>query len=612
MGSADGALFLCPQFAFPAPRRFKFPSNSLTPKQFSPYHPLVRKVISAAAMREIDRLTTERYATPSLLLMEAAADAAARIIASRFSKDTSGLRVLILCGRGNNGGDGAALARTLSLKGALVDLILFGRIEDARGDARTNFEIVRQLASDASESEEAAAARLSFTACTDETEWRAFQAAHKSYDVFVDALFGTGLTRPLEGVYTSVIEHLAQVRKARPEQSAVHPLIVSLDLPSGLDADAAELIGDAVQADLTVTFTAPKPANVLPPASYFNGKLHVARIGSPAALIDEADSQLFIAERTDARAWLERTRYRPGSYKNTHGHALIIAGSRQMSGAAVLCGDAAMRAGAGLVTIAAPASALPAVAARVMPEVMTAELTETTETSMQETQAVTGAERRVLSETAIEQVVQLASRADAVAIGPGLTSAEHVGRLVRTIVERSTTPLVIDADGLNALAPWPESLRGTPERPLILTPHPGEMRRLTGAHDAQDSQAERVRLARDFAVAHGLFLVLKGGRTLIAAPDGRVALNPTGNAGAGTAGAGDTLTGIITGFLAQSRGMLKDAADDFDTIVAAVYVAGLACDLAAQGSGMRALVASDISRHLGAAFRKLDPAGERP
>jgi NAD(P)H-hydrate epimerase len=562
-------------------------------------------------MREIDRLTTERYATPSLLLMEAAADAAAQAIASRFSNDTSGLGILILCGRGNNGGDGAALARCLSLKGALVQAVLFGRIEDARGDARTNFEIVRQIASGAPKNGPAIAP-LSFTACTDEKEWRAFQATHQRYDVIVDALFGTGLTRPLEGVYTLVVEHLASVRKTRSANRDSHPLIVSLDMPSGLNADNAGLIGDAVQADLTVTFTAPKPSNVLPPASYFNGELHVADIGSPAVLIDEADSQLFVTEWADAQAWLEQTRYRPGSYKNTHGHALVIAGSRQMSGAAILCGDAAMRSGAGLVTIATPASALPAVAARVMPEVMTAELHETTQATTGASQAGTGADQRSLSETAIEQALQLAARADAVAIGPGLTSAAHTSRLVRAVVERRASTVVIDADGLNALAPWPADLRGSPERPIVLTPHPGEMRRLTGAHAVQDSDADRVQLARDFAVAHQVVLVSKGAPTLIAAPDGRVAINPTGNAAAGTAGAGDTLTGIITGFIAQARGALKDEFDVFNATVAAVYVAGLACDLAAQESGMRALVASDISRHLGAAFRTLDPTGERP
>lgn len=558
-------------------------------------------------MREIDRLTTEQYATPSLLLMETAANASARAIASRYSNDVSGLRLLILCGRGNNGGDGAALARILRLKGALVEVILFGEVEQARGDARTNFEIVRQLASSAPEN--GSASRLSFRECTDEATWSEFQASRQDYDVIVDALFGTGLTRPLGGVHSKVVAHLAQIRDARPVRAERRPLVVSLDLPSGLDADAAELIGDAVQADLTVTFTAPKPANVLPPASYLNGELVVADIGSPAALLDADDSQLFLTEVGDARAWLERTRYRAGSYKNTHGHALVIAGSRRMSGAAVLCGNAAMLSGAGLVTIATPASALHGVAMRALPEVMTAELPET---PAAENQTGAQADERALSETAIEQALQLAARADALAIGPGLTSAEHIRRLVRAVVERRAVPVVIDADGLNALAPWPADLQGTHAAPLILTPHPGEMRRLTGAGADQESHAHRVRAARDFAVAHQLILVLKGARTLIAAPDGRVAVNPTGNAGAGTAGAGDTLTGIITGFIAQARGALGDDMDAYATTVAAVYIAGLACDLAAGAQGMRTLVASDIGRYLGAAVRALDPAGERP
>ncbi|HEV2799424.1 MAG TPA: NAD(P)H-hydrate dehydratase [Pyrinomonadaceae bacterium] len=592
-------------------------------------------------MREVDRLTTEHYAVPSLLLMETAANASARAIAARFSDDVSGLRMLILCGRGNNGGDGAALARLLSFKGARVEVVLFGRVEDAHGDARTNFEAARSLASAVPETgpdsahetapaspwKTAAASRLSFTECTDDAAWRDFRAAHRDYDVIVDALFGTGLTRPLEGIYAGVVRYLAQIRDARHATSAAgtsaadmsnversggsksaagRPLIVSLDLPSGLNADTAALIGDAVQADLTVTFTAPKPANVLPPASYHGGELLIAPIGSPAVLLDATASQLFLTEEQDARVWLEQTRYRPASYKNTHGHALVVAGSRRMSGAAVLCGDAAMRSGAGLVTIASPASALSAIAARVMPEVMTAELVETTEEN-----SAHGNER-ILGKTAIEQVLQLAARADAIAIGPGLTSAEHVRRLVRAVVERRACPVVIDADGLNALSPWPADLRGTPEAPLILTPHPGEMRRLLGADAEQNSLDDRVRTAREFAVAHEVFVVSKGARVLIAAPDGRVAVNPTGNAGTGTAGAGDTLTGIVTGCIAQSRGAFGKDADAYAATVAAVYLAGLAADLTAVSQGMRTLVASDISRYFGAAVRALDPDGERP
>lgn len=560
-------------------------------------------------MREIDRLTTERYATPSLLLMEAAANAAAQAIAARFSHDLAGLQALILCGRGNNGGDGAALARVLWMNGAQVDVVLFGRLEETRGDARTNFEIVQRLADAETETQTHHPSRLSFRECPTGSKWDdVFRALGISYDVIVDALFGTGLTRPLEGIYRQAVEDFSLNVQTRVPSDAARPLVVSLDLPSGLNADAAEPIGAAVRADLTITFTAPKPANVLPPASHYNGELSVADIGSPSALLDGTSSSLFLTEKGDARAWLEATRYGFGSYKNTHGHALIIAGSRQMSGAAVLCGNAAMRAGAGLVTIATPASALPAVAARIMPEVMTAALAET----IQETPAGAHEDERVLSETAIAQALLLAEQADALAIGPGLTSGEEVRRLVRAVVARRTAPVVIDADGLNALAPWPVDLRGTPAAPLILTPHPGEMRRLLGIDAEQDSPADRVGSARDFAAAHGLILVLKGARTLIAAPDGRVAINPTGNPGTGTAGAGDTLTGIITAFIAQTRGALKDTADAFAATVAAVYVAGLASDLAAQEIGMRAMVASDISKYLGAAIRALDPVGERP
>ncbi|MBA3321431.1 MAG: NAD(P)H-hydrate dehydratase, partial [Pyrinomonadaceae bacterium] len=312
-------------------------------------------------------------------------------------------------------------------------------------------------------------------------------------------------------------------------------------------------------------------------------------------------SQLYFLESMEARAWLDQTRYTPASYKNTHGHALVIAGSRQFSGAAVLCGDAAMCSGAGLVTVATPESAITAVASRLMPEVMTAALPET--------------DAGAVSAEADEAVAQLAKRAQVVAIGPGLSSVEEsTRRFVRAVVEKRVAPLVVDADGLNALAPWPEELRGTPELPLILTPHEGEMRRLLGIKaDNRDAlAADRAGAAREFAVRQQLILVLKGERTLVAAPDGRVFINPTGNAGLGTAGAGDTLTGIITGFLAQSYGTLAEQADPLLATLAAVYLGGLAGDKAAQAIGLRAMTASAIRAHLGAAFRALDPFGESP
>lgn len=548
-------------------------------------------------MRVIDRLTTERFATPSLLLMEAAANASAQAITARFPDGIAGRRVRILCGRGNNGGDGAALGRSLSLAGARVDVVLFGRVEETKGDARTNFEMARRLSSFKAGSH-TEPPPLTFIECLSVTEWEEI-AAH-SYEVIVDALFGTGLTRPLEGVHRQVVEHLELLRNARERAHASRPLFVSLDIPSGLNADSAALIGATVRADLTVTFTAPKPANVLPPASHYNGELVVAHIGSPPALLEAVTGQtgLFLTEEADALSWLVKTRYAPDSYKNTHGHALVVAGSRGLTGAAVLCGQAAMRAGAGLVTIATPATAQPAVAARAMPEIMTAALPETN--------------NGAVSFEAIIQVLTLAARASAVAVGPGLSNEdESTRRFVRELIERRTTPLVIDADGLNALAPWPKELHGSREMPLVLTPHPGEMLRLLGTYD-HAALADRVEAARAFATIHQVLLVLKGSRTLIASPDGCVFVNPTGNAGLGTAGAGDTLTGIITSFLAQAYGTLKRDADALGAVVAAVYVGGLAGDIAARRKGKRALVASDISLNFGAAIRSLDPSGEQP
>ncbi|HEV2765545.1 MAG TPA: NAD(P)H-hydrate epimerase, partial [Pyrinomonadaceae bacterium] len=281
----------------------------------------VQKIISAAEMREIDRLTAERYATPTLLLMEAAGASVARHVAANLDENLSRRSVLVLCGRGNNGGDGASAARALWREGARVDVLLFGRVDETKGDARTNFEMVRRLASFEAGSRERPSL-LSFVECDSTGAWEEFASRRRAYDVLIDALFGTGLKRPLEGLFRQVVEHLSLMREAREHAGESLPLVVSVDIPSGLDADSAAPIGPAVRAALTVTFTAPKPANVLPPAADLGGRLHVAHLGSPQTLLDAAPSTLFLAEDEDARRFLERTRYAPGSYKNKHGHAL--------------------------------------------------------------------------------------------------------------------------------------------------------------------------------------------------------------------------------------------------------------------------------------------------
>ena len=556
----------------------------------------MQPVLSAEQIREIDRLTVEKFHIPSSLLMEAASAACLDAIQLRVG-DLKDKKALILCGRGNNGGDGAALARALSRADTHCTVVLFGKLSETIGDARANFEAVSRLASFEAGSHETPPP-VTFIECDGIPAWEQIAKPRHSYDVIVDALFGTGLTRPLEGVYVKVIEHLSLLKQARDRVSDSWPLVLSIDIPSGLNADQSNPIGPTVQADVTVTFTTPKPANVLPPACDFGGELVVADIGSPSPLIEAAKPWLFVTEANDAKRWLVSTRYTRESYKNTHGHVLIAAGSRGYSGAAALTGNSAMRSGAGLVTIATPASSQSSVAARSMPEVMTTALAET--------------DRGAVSDEAVEHFLTLSSRATVVAVGPGLTSDdERTRRFVRGVVERRSKPCVIDADGLNSLAPWPDDLSGSEQHPLILTPHPGEMLRLIGA-DNKAALSGRVAAVRDFATAHKLILVLKGSRSIVAAPDGRVFVNPTGNPALGTAGAGDTLTGLISGFLAQAYGTLKDHADPLTATVAALYVGGVAGDFAAKKLGMRTVVASDLREHFSEAIRFLDPLGEQP
>ncbi len=531
------------------------------------------------------------------MLMENAAIATVRFVAEFLGTSLNEKSIIIFCGKGNNGGDGAAAARLLAIAGARVSVILIGKVDDTRGDARENFERLRARHSQQTTSG-SHDVPVNLFECESEKGWQQLLESVLAvpHDAILDALFGIGLTRPAEGIHREVIEYINRRRTGHPPASITK--IISIDVPSGINADGEQLIGPAVIADATVTMTAPKRGNVLPPASDYNGSLIVADIGSPAELIAECESQLLLTTADDARRWLVKTRYAPGSYKNTHGHALIIAGSRGFTGAAALCGNAAMTAGAGLVTVATPLSAQPIVAAQVMPEVMTTALAET--------------DRGAVSDEALDFVLRFAAKANVIAVGPGLSSQDdRTQTFVRTLIEQRTTPIVIDADGLNCLAPWPASLRGAANKPLVLTPHPGEMLRLLGTN-AKSALEDRVEAARDFAIKHQLVLVLKGSRTLIAAPDGRVAINPTGNPGLGTAGSGDTLTGVIAGFLAQASGALKAEADVFQTVVAAVYISGLAGDLAARRLGMRALRASAIREHLGEAFCLLDPVGEIP
>jgi NAD(P)H-hydrate epimerase len=549
----------------------------------------MQKVVTTAQMREIDRLTTEKYGISSLQLMENAAQSVVDVIHEVYEEVTAH-HFLIVCGPGNNGGDGAAIARLLADECARVTLVLVKNLAETKGDARINLEKFKDLTGGSS-------GFLSFFECPDESSWMDFVTQHRGIepDLIIDALFGTGLTRPLTSVFAAAVDFINDVY---PND----PLIISVDMPSGLNSDDHGVPERNVIADLTVSFTAPKVANSLVPASRCGGELVITQIGSPPEFVDEAESKLFLTDETDAVDFLLSTPYLPGSFKNSHGHALIIAGSRDYLGAPVLCGDAAMQSGAGLVTVATPASALFGVAPRLMPEIITATLAET--------------DSGAVSFEARHQVEKLARRATVIAVGPGLTSGDQETKeFVRWLVENRRQPLIIDADGLNALAPWPAELRGSEQLPIILTPHPGEMRRLLGVDDLGTKPWET---AAAFAEKQHLIVVLKGERTVVIAPNGEIFINPTGNPGVGTAGAGDTMTGVIASFVAQDAALQHDPSDDayevnfVQDVLAAVYICGLAADLAAAKSGMRAMTASDIRMHLSAAMLELDPHGERP
>lgn len=562
----------------------------------SPMH----KVLTAAEMREVDRLTTDKYGMPSVILMENAAHSVAEVITEKLGGSVMDKSVLILCGKGNNGGDGAALARMLGLRGAYVDVLLLGKIKETRGDARINFGVLCQEDFEFDDVYFSNFGELSEIGSQE--EWYRFYIEKGQFsDVIVDAIFGTGLTRPMDAWVGNIVHELNFFK----EDIRRTALYVAVDLPTGLNADSGAPLGEAFNADVTVTFTAPKPANVLPGAVSFNGELIVRDIGSPPNLIDDQPSRLFLTERSDVAEWLEHTKFSSSSYKNKRGHALLIAGSESYSGAAVLCGNAAIRSGVGLVTIGTPRSSKDSIASRVVPEVMVRPLAET--------------DGGAVSENAVAEVEGFLNSADAIAIGCGLSANdESTGSFVRHFVENRRIPTVLDADALTMLSPFaagPSESAAQYLPPLILTPHQGEFLRMLGTDDKQAIE-DRVSAVREFARKHNVILVLKGERVMIGEPGGRVVVNPTGNSGLGKAGNGDTLTGIIAGFVAQSRSIPRDPEtlpvdvnDDeieryniFESVVAAVYIAGLAGDIAEKKFGKRVMTASDVRDCLVEAF----------
>jgi NAD(P)H-hydrate epimerase len=424
-----------------------------------------------------------------------------------------------------------------------------------RGDARVNLEILGRLG-------------LPVIEISDSQAWELHAPQVTACTLLVDAIFGTGLNAPLAGLLETVVADI--------NGSGVP--IVAIDLPSGLSADSHEPIGDSIEASVTVTLAAPKLSLILPPAETRAGDIVIADIGIPAEIVEGLDGpRVELLTRAGMRELV--TPRSPDTHKGDYGRVLVVAGSRGKTGAAHLCASGALRSGAGLVTVATPTCCLPIVASLGV-EYMTHPLDESADG---------------VSATAVDPLLEIAR--DVVAVGPGIGQEPATKTFVRALVDRATTPLVIDADGLNAFAGAPDRLAGREGRDVIITPHPGEMARLVGM-STDEVQRNRIDVARNFASAHHVYVVLKGHRTVIATPDEKVFINPTGNPGMSTGGTGDVLTGMVAAWLAQ----LLDAEA---ACKLAVYLHGLAGDLAETELGEIAMTASDVVARLGDAVQQL-------
>ncbi|HUL72340.1 MAG TPA: NAD(P)H-hydrate dehydratase [Vicinamibacterales bacterium] len=513
------------------------------------------RVLTTSQMREADRRTIEEIGLPSTVLMENAGRQVVAAMESAFDGLAS-MRIAVLCGRGNNGGDGFVVARTLLARHIDTGVYLVGQAAELKGDARVNLDVLHHLGADVVEISDAAA-------------WELHGTDVLGSDLIVDALFGTGLNAPLSGLTETIVADLNG--SARP--------VVAIDLPSGLSADGPEVPGPAVHANVTVTLGAPKLPLVLPPAEAFAGNLVIADIGIPLPVINGLEGPwIEILTKESMRALIEPRSQ--DSHKGDYGHVLVVAGSRGKTGAAALAATAALRSGAGLVTVATPASVLPVVASLGM-EFMTVPLEETGD--------------GLVAFEALERVLEI--EADVIAVGPGLGRSASTTAFVQALVERAGVPIVVDADALNAFAGDADRLVGRDGVDIVVTPHPGEMARLVGT-SVEEVQAHRLDVARDFAATHRVHVVLKGHRTIVATPDGKVFINLTGNAGMATGGTGDVLTGMIAAWFGQ----LLDAEG---AAKLAVYLHGLAGDLAEADEGEIGMIAGDLVDRLGDAVLEL-------
>ena len=516
-------------------------------------------IVTASQMAAMDRFTIDRIGIPGAALMESAGRGVVEALIEHPL--TSGAsRYVILCGKGNNGGDGFVVARYLNeIVGddGFVSLFLCGLLESLKGDCRT-------MAS------AAIACGVEIQEIRDDDDLKMLAGALVSSDCVIDALLGSGTEGAPRGMIASVVELIAEFDMP----------VVAVDCPTGVDMDSGLVHPTSISADLTVTFGAEKIGHRFYPGRESCGKVEVVDIGIPGFAEDEADISLYLAEESDIDGMLPA---RPAdSHKGNYGRVSVVGGSRGFTGAAVMTCESALAAGSGLVSAAIPAS-LNAVFESKLTEAMTRPVDDGSETG------------QFCPDAVDELVDSFNSSFDAVAVGPGLGSGESAAKFARSLVKKLNVPLVLDADGLNAFAGRADEL--TPYGcPLVVTPHPGEMSRLSGL-SVEEIRKRPIEVARSFAASHCCVTVLKGAPTIIAEPSGYTVINPTGSQALAKGGSGDVLTGLILSMIGQG-------ANAFDAAVIAVYLHGLAGDIARESLGLRGVLASDIIDAIPAALIK--------
>jgi len=512
-------------------------------------------LVTAAEMQQIDRQAIEAFGIPGRVLMENAGRGATRFLFEQFS-NLKNKHVAIIAGRGNNGGDGFVIARYLAQSGIPVKVYLLSRSNLVKGDAAANLKLLKLLA-------------VPVIEIPDDASFSARQSAMNDPDVWVDAILGTGLKSDVEGYFKTVINFI----------NSLHKPVFAVDIPSGLNSDTGQPCGVCIRARATATFAFAKTGHMVYPGTDYTGVLKIVDIGIPPYITEKADPRQFLVTADLIRSCLPQRP--PDAHKGTTGHLLLLAGSPGKTGAASMTSVSALRAGAGLVTLGI-AESLNAVLETHVLETMTAPLPE----------SQTG----VLGESAFVTIEKLMSGKKCLAIGPGLGRGTETKKLVRKIIQTSEIPLVVDADGLNNLAGRVQVLQSA-KAPIILTPHPGEMARLLDTN-VGTVQQDRIKCARNFAAGFNVHVVLKGARTVIAHPDGRVFINPTGNAGMASGGMGDVLTGIIAGYMAQ--GLSPESAAHVGA-----YLHGAAADSLAETMGPYGYLAGEVMHAVPGEIKKI-------